>query len=109
MSDGSHRFYLHEVVLQKNLQSEEFKIGMNTDSKQGDVANVVQNIVTAKDSSKIVDENGDHHICDIYNEHYGENEKDSGKNIPLDDADISNLVDVIIHPDMVMFGVEKVS
>lgn len=69
MSDGSHRFYLHEVVLQKNLLSEEFKTGMNTGSKQGDVAKVVQNIVTAKDSSKIVDENGDYHICDITTVH----------------------------------------
>ena len=43
----------------------------------------------------------------IYNNHYGENEKDSGKNVPLDDADISNLVDVITQPDKVVFAVEK--
>jgi hypothetical protein len=58
--DGTHRFYLHEVVLQKNLQSEEFKTGMDTGSKLGDIANVIRNIVSASDNvSKIVDENGE--------------------------------------------------
>ena len=40
--DGTHRFYLHEVVLQKSLLSEEFKTRMVTGSKQGDVAKVLQ-------------------------------------------------------------------
>lgn len=50
MSDGSHRFYLHEVVLQKNLQSEEFKTGIDTGSKPGDVAKILQKIVSAKNN-----------------------------------------------------------
>lgn len=49
--DGSHRFYLHEVALQENLLSEEFKTGMVTGSKQGDVAKVLKEIVTAKENS----------------------------------------------------------
>lgn len=57
---GTHLFYLHEVVLQKSLQSEEFKTGINTGSKLGDVAKVLQKIVTASDDvSKVVDENGE--------------------------------------------------
>ena len=51
-SDGSHRFYLHEVALQKNLLSEEFKTGINTGSKQGDIANVLKIILSAKESDK---------------------------------------------------------
>lgn len=51
LSDGSHRFYLHEVALQENLLSEEFKTGINTGSKQGDVAKVLKEIVTAKENS----------------------------------------------------------
>lgn len=43
----------------------------------------------------------------IYNDHYGENEKDKGNNIPLTDEDIRSMVDVITIPDKVVFGVEK--
>src|SRR5690606_20277340 len=57
---GNHRFYLHEVVLQKSLQSEEFKTGMVTRSPQGDIAKIARNIVTAQENtSKVVDENGE--------------------------------------------------
>gem|GEM_PF-5313572 len=49
---GSHRFYLHEVVLQKNLLSEEFKTGMNTGSKRGDVAKLLKKIVNVKENNE---------------------------------------------------------
>lgn len=78
LSDGSHRFYLHEVALQKNLLSEEFKTGIDTgskqgenlheesiktdtkaDSHQGDVAKILKEIVTAKESGeKVANERG---------------------------------------------------
>ena len=54
--DGTHRFYLHEVALQESLQSEEFKTGMITGSKPGDIANILQEIVTAKDNVENVSE-----------------------------------------------------
>ncbi len=58
---GTHRFYLHEVVLQKNLQSKEFKtVDKKYGSLQGDVAKVLKKLVNAKEnSSKVVDENGE--------------------------------------------------
>lgn len=59
-SEGVHKFYLHEVVLQKSLQSEEFKTGMVTRSPQGDITNILRKIVTAKENvSKVVDDNGE--------------------------------------------------
>ncbi|MDR1226818.1 MAG: hypothetical protein LBK47_07980 [Prevotellaceae bacterium] len=39
----------------------------------------------------------------IYNEHYGDNEKDKGNNIPLTDEDIINMVDVISKPESIVF------
>ena len=39
----------------------------------------------------------------IYNDHYGNNEKDKGSNEPLSDNDIRNIVDVIHKPDKVLF------
>ena len=73
-----NKFYLHEVILQKNLLSEEFKTGMVTgskqgenlheesiktdtkaDSHQGDVAKILKEIVTAKESGeKVANERG---------------------------------------------------
>ncbi len=59
-SDGTHRFYLHEVALQKELQDEEFKTGIDTGSHLGDVAKILKDILSAKtNSSKVVDENGE--------------------------------------------------
>ena len=44
----------------------------------------------------------------IYNDHYGENEKDKGNNIPLTDDDIKIMVDVIVAPDEVFYlGYDK--
>ena len=43
----------------------------------------------------------------IYNEHYGDNEKDKGNNIPLTDDDIRSLVDVVTSPDKIVFAVEN--
>lgn len=54
-----NRFYLHEVILQENLQNERFKTDTKADTHSGDIAKVLQNIVTAKSSSKVVDENGE--------------------------------------------------
>ena len=53
---GTHRFYLHEVTLQKNLLSEEFKTGMITGSKPGDVAKVLKEIVNAKYSDDVIED-----------------------------------------------------
>ena len=43
----------------------------------------------------------------IRGDHYGENEKDKGNNIPLNDEDIMNLVDVINQPDGILYGIDK--
>lgn len=43
----------------------------------------------------------------IYNEHYGENEKDKGNNIPLNTHDIRRIIDVISFPDKIVYGVDK--
>lgn len=45
----------------------------------------------------------------IYNDHYGENEKDKGNNVPLTDEDVHSLVDVITQPDEVVYGVDRKS
>jgi hypothetical protein len=42
----------------------------------------------------------------IYNEHYGDNEKDAGSNIPLTKDDIKNIVDVIASPTHVLYSGE---
>ncbi len=39
----------------------------------------------------------------IYNDHYGENEKDKGNNIPLTDEDIKSILDVVSTPDRIIF------
>ena len=43
----------------------------------------------------------------IRSDHYGENEKDKGNNIPLTDEDIENMVDVLNQPDGILFGIDK--
>lgn len=43
----------------------------------------------------------------IYDNHYGFNEKDAGNNVPLNDDDIRNVVDVLIHPDSILYGIDK--
>ena len=43
----------------------------------------------------------------IYNEHYGDNEKDKGNNIPLNIHDIRRIIDVISFPERVVYGVDK--
>ena len=59
------RLYVHEAFLTKNLQevlaTSHVRHSDNTTSHKplGEIANVLQNVVTAKDSSKIVDENGE--------------------------------------------------
>lgn len=43
----------------------------------------------------------------IRSDHYGENEKDKGNNVPLTDEDIQNMVDVLNQPDDILYGVDK--
>lgn len=43
----------------------------------------------------------------IRSDHYGENEKDNGNNVPLTDEDIQNMVDVLNQPDGILYGVDK--
>ena len=43
----------------------------------------------------------------IRSDHYGENEKDKGNNVPLTDEDIQNMVDVLNEPDGILYGVDK--
>ena len=40
-------------------------------------------------------------------DHYGENEKDKGSNVPLTDGDIRNIVDVLNQPDGILYGIDK--
>lgn len=42
-------------------------------------------------------------LIHIYKDHFGNNEKDKGQNIPLDIEDIRSLADVISNPDKVIF------
>ena len=46
-------------------------------------------------------------LAHIHKEHFGENEKDCGNNIPLSINDIRNMVDVILSPDYVVYLGEK--
>jgi hypothetical protein len=44
----------------------------------------------------------------IYKDHFVENEKDKGNNIPLTEEDIMKIIDVIVNPDNVSFlGYDK--
>ncbi len=43
----------------------------------------------------------------IRSDHYGENEKDKGNNVPLTDEDIQNMVDVLNQPDGILYGVDN--
>ena len=54
IKNGERTPLLHEVAEQKNLQSEEFKTGMDTGSKPGDVAKLLKEIVTAKGNELII-------------------------------------------------------
>jgi len=57
---NSNHFYLHEVNSQKNLQDEAFITNLaQKPASPGEVANVIRKIASTKDSSKIVDENGE--------------------------------------------------
>lgn len=47
-------------------------------------------------------------LAHIHKEHFGENEKDCGNNIPLSTNDIRNMVDVILSPDYVVYLGEKI-
>lgn len=40
-------------------------------------------------------------------DHFGDNEKDPGKNIPLTEEDLRSMVDVIMNPEQVVYGIEK--
>ena len=40
-------------------------------------------------------------------DHFGDNEKDLGRNIPLTEEDLRSMVDVIMNPEQVVYGIEK--
>lgn len=40
-------------------------------------------------------------------DHFGDNEKDPGRNIPLTEEDMRSMVDVIMNPEQVVYGIEK--
>ena len=40
-------------------------------------------------------------------DHFGDNEKDPGRNVPLTEEDLRSMVDVIMNPDQVVYGIEK--
>ena len=42
-------------------------------------------------------------LVHIYKDHFGQNEKDKGQNIPLDIEDVRSIVDVISNPENVVF------
>ncbi len=56
-----NRFYLHEVTSIEKLQDAVFltNLGLSPSAHLGAAANVLQNVLSAKESSKIVDENGE--------------------------------------------------
>lgn len=43
----------------------------------------------------------------INKDHFGDNEKDPGRNIPLTEEDLRSMVDVIMNPEQVVYGIEK--
>ena len=43
----------------------------------------------------------------IRHDHYGDNEKDPGNNVPLTDADIAAMTRILAHPDKVLYFQEK--
>ena len=47
-TNGDNHFYLHEVMLQESLQSERNKTDIKADTHNGDIAKVLQKIVSAK-------------------------------------------------------------
>ena len=51
-----NKFYLHEVVLQKNLLDESNKTDTEADSHRGDVAKVLKEIVNAKYSDDVIED-----------------------------------------------------
>ena len=46
-------------------------------------------------------------LAHIYNDHFGQNEKDQSNNIPLTKGDIRNIGEILRNPDKVVFGIEK--
>lgn len=40
-------------------------------------------------------------------DHFGDSEKDPGRNIPLTEEDLRSMVDVIMNPEQVVYGIEK--
>ena len=45
-------------------------------------------------------------LVHMYRDHFGENEKDKGNNIPLTKEDIRHIGDVISNPERIVYGVE---
>lgn len=45
-------------------------------------------------------------LVHMYRDHFGNNEKDKGSNIPLTKDDIRAIADVVSHPERIIFGIE---
>ncbi len=68
-------FYLHEVMLQKNLLNDNIKTDTEAGYHQEDIAKILKNIVSDNsDSSKVVDANGEPLVEDIENLPAGNND-----------------------------------
>ena len=77
--------------------------GYSTNKATG-VSNACTNVLTnLENHAKVYEEKKMH----IYKDHFGNNEKDKGQNIPLDIEDVRSLVDVISKPNKVVFFKES--
>ncbi len=59
LPNDKNRFYLHEVVLQKNLLDESIKTDTKADSHVGDIAKVLKNIFSANISKERLNREGE--------------------------------------------------
>lgn len=57
--NGNNRFYLHEVIKQKELLNEGSNQGQSQAQRPKAFAKILQNVVFSNNSSKILDENGE--------------------------------------------------
>ncbi|GHT16343.1 hypothetical protein AGMMS4956_18550 [Bacteroidia bacterium] len=94
----------HEVKNSDNAGNKPITIGFLTKSAEQYLSALSG--LHFKDPTRFVLNTSD--LRHIYKEHYGNNEKDKGNNIPLSDADIKNMIDVIANPDKILFlGIDK--
>lgn len=94
---------IFEDVVKGNLKGKPISIG-KLSAEGRDYLLQISGINFKKDVDFVLNPSDLQHI---YNEHYGENEKDKGNNIPLSMYDIRRIVDVIMYPDEIVFGVDE--